>query len=496
MHWTQRHDHASTKTAIIDSNGVYSYADLSAAAAQWATLLLADRDDLEESRVAILIPPSFTYVAVQWGIWQAGGVVVPLCPQHPINELQYALTNSDSSIVVVHLDYREKITQCSGKKNLRIIDATTSLPDAATELPAITEDRRSVILYTSGTTSRPKGVVTTHQNIETQITDLIDAWEWTATDHILHFLPLHHIHGIINVLSCALYAGAICEFLPKFGAAAVWTRLTQPGISLFMAVPTIYSRMIQHWQAASTDEQKRLTDACRALRLMVSGSVALPVATFNTWQQISGHTLLERYGMTEIGMALSNPLHGERRPGFVGFPLKSVQIRRVSETGERVASDVPGEIEVKGPGIFKEYWNQPEATAKAFRDGWFRTGDIAVEENGSFRILGRTSVDIIKTGGYKVSALEIEEVLRTHPKVIECAIIGIPDEEWGERVAASAVLKPEATLELTDLRAWAKAHLATYKIPSRLDCVSALPRNAMGKVQKNIIKKSFPTSSD
>jgi malonyl-CoA/methylmalonyl-CoA synthetase len=224
---------------------------------------------------------------------------------------------------------------------------------------------------------------------------------------------------------------------------------------------------------------------------MVSGSAALPVPTLEAWRAISRHTLLERYGMTEIGMALSNPYRGERVPGHVGQPLPGVDLRLVDDHGQPVAPGAPGEIEVRGPSVFLEYWERPDATRDAFRDGWFRTGDVALQEQGGYRILGRTSVDIIKTGGYKVSALEIEDVLRTHEDIRECAVVGVEDPQWGERVAACVVLRSGASLSLGDLRAWAKERVAPYKAPAALVVVDALPRNALGKVRKPDVKVLF-----
>jgi malonyl-CoA/methylmalonyl-CoA synthetase len=224
---------------------------------------------------------------------------------------------------------------------------------------------------------------------------------------------------------------------------------------------------------------------------MVSGSAALPVNTLKRWKEITGHTLLERYGMTEIGMALSNPYRGERIPGTVGKPLPGVEVRLVDERGECVAPGTPGEIEVRGASVFLEYWRKPEETRSAFRDGWFRSGDMAVVENGVYRILGRTSIDILKTGGHKVSALEVEEILRDHPAVAECAVVGVPDLEWGERVAAALVLRNGSALELEELRAWAKERMAVHKVPSRLITLEFLPRNAMGKVTKPTIVELF-----
>ena len=225
---------------------------------------------------------------------------------------------------------------------------------------------------------------------------------------------------------------------------------------------------------------------------MVSGSAALPVSVLEKWQQISGHRLLERYGMTEIGMALSNPLEGERRAGYVGTPLPGVEVRLVDDQGEPSESGAPGEIQVKGPGVFEEYWRRAEETRAAFKDGWFQTGDVAVVEEGCYRILGRKSVDIIKTGGFKVSALEIEEVLRTHPDIAECAVVGLPDQEWGECVAVALVPRSGRSPSPDSLRHWAKARLAGYKVPRRFLETNSLPRNLMGKINKPAVAKRFP----
>jgi malonyl-CoA/methylmalonyl-CoA synthetase len=237
-----------------------------------------------------------------------------------------------------------------------------------------------------------------------------------------------------------------------------------------------------------------MKEGCSRLRLMVSGSAALPAATFEAWRELSGHTLLARYGMTEIGMGLSNPLHGPRLPGCVGQPLPSVEVRLVDDAGGIVADQSPGQIQVRGPTVFREYWRHPEATKEAFTsDGWFKTGDVAVRDNGAYRILGRESIDIIKSGGYKISALEVEEVLRAHEWIRDCAVVGVADPEWGHRVGAAVVLNSGKTLDLESLRTWAKERLAAYKIPTRLTCVTDLPHNSMGKVQKSKVTDLLQT---
>jgi malonyl-CoA/methylmalonyl-CoA synthetase len=487
-----------TRTAIIDPTGTYSYADLLEASRRVAARLLDGGEDLREARIAFLVTPGFAYVATQWGIWRAGGIAVPLGLAHPTPELEYVLDDTGASHVLADAALLERVRLLAEGRGLPLYELGEVLPATGEEdesaLPAVESDRRAMILYTSGTTSKPKGVVTTHAMIQAQIETLMKAWGWTANDRILHVLPLHHVHGIINVLSCALWSGAVCEMPPKFDAEAVWSRLASGELTLFMAVPTIYAKLIAHWQQASTEEQQAMSAGCRTMRLMVSGSAALPVSTLQTWRNISGHTLLERYGMTEIGMALSNPLRGQRVPGCVGTPLPGMEVRRVDDQGNPAADDVPAELQVHGPTVFREYWNKPQATREAFIDGWFRTGDITVVEGGVYRILGRSSVDIIKSGGYKVSALEVEEVLRRHEAIAECAVVGVEDEEWGQRIAACVVLRRGASLDLPSLRAWSKERLAAYKSPSLLLVVDDLPRNAMGKVQKPAVATLFASS--
>jgi malonyl-CoA/methylmalonyl-CoA synthetase len=480
------------RPAIIGEGRPYSYRDLLLASEAVAGRLLAGRPDLEEERVAFLVAPGFEYVAVQWGIWRAGGIAVPLAVSHPPPELAYVIEDADAAVVMVAGEFAQRVPAevfGAGRRRVLILDPLEPFePPVDLGLPRLGPERRALILYTSGTTSRPKGVVTTHGGLEAQIRTLVEAWEWCADDHILCVLPLHHVHGIVNVLQCALWSGACCTMHPGFDAGTTWDAIGGGRLTLFMAVPTIYSRLIAAWRQSAPERRAELSASCQQLRLMVSGSAALPVSVLEEWREISGHTLLERYGMTEIGMALSNPLHGERRPGTVGVPLPGVRVRLVDESGDVVAEGIPGEIEVRGPGVFREYWRRPEATQAAFRAGWFRTGDVAVVEDGYYRILGRSSVDIIKTGGYKVSALEIEEVLRTHPAVKECAVVGLPDPEWGERVGV-ALVAAGPPVEETTLRAWARERLAPYKVPTRVAWVDDLPRNAMGKVTKPAVRE-------
>jgi malonyl-CoA/methylmalonyl-CoA synthetase len=477
--------------AVIARDGIFTYQDLDDASARVASAVLDGSDDLEEARVAFLVAPGCVWVAVQRGIWRAGGIAVPLAVSHPPAELDYVLRDSGATLAVADAAGADLLGPVAAGAGIPVKMAADVVKAPRAPLPTHLEPaRRAMILYTSGTTGRPKGVVTTHAAIGAQISSLVTAWEWSPRDRLLLVLPLHHVHGIINGVGSALAVRATCE-MRAFDAEAVWDRLASGKITVFTAVPTIYHRLIASWDAAPEDERRKWSIGVRLVRLMMSGSAALPVQTLERWRDITGHTLLERYGMTEIGMALSNPLEGERRPGFVGTPLPGVEVRLVDENGTPVGPGTPGELEVRGPSVFAEYWQRPEETRAAFRDGWFRTGDVASVEGGSYRLLGRTSIDIIKTGGFKVSALEIEAVLREHPGISECAVVGIDDLEWGERVAVVAELAPGVELSLPELQAWARPRLAPYKLPRAFAAVGALPRNAMGKVVKPQLANLF-----
>jgi malonyl-CoA/methylmalonyl-CoA synthetase len=479
------------RTAVVAPEGRFSYADLLDASARVASALLGGADDLGEARVAFLAAPGWHYVATQWGIWRAGGIAVPLAVSHPPAELEYVVQDADASVVMADGGFAEVLRPIAERNGRRFVASHDALAAEPVVLPGVDEARRAMVVYTSGTTGKPKGVVTTHASLRAQVTTLVQAWEWSADDRILLVLPLHHVHGIVNVLACALWSGAACEILPRFDADETWRAIESGRLTLFMAVPTVYNRLIAAYDEAPPERQARMAEGCRRMRLMVSGSAALPVQTLERWRQISGHVLLERYGMTEIGMALGNPLRGERRPGFVGLPLPGVAVRLVDDEGGEVPPGTPGQVEIGGPSVFLEYWRRPEATAEAFRDGWFRTGDVAVVEGGYYRLLGRRSVDIIKTGGYKVSALEIEEVLRTHPAIAECAVVGVDDPDWGERICVAVEAADGSAVELGEVQGWARDHLAPYKLPRDLRRVEALPRNAMGKVMKPEVAKLF-----
>ena len=480
-----------SRIAIRDPEGFYTYQDLTDASARVATGLCSDDKSPQESRIAFLISPSFRYVSVQWGIWRAGGIAVPLCVDHPVPAIAHVLRDAQVSKVIVTEDRKDFLKELCEELEIPMASYTALTRNESGHLPSIPREGRAMILYTSGTTGSPKGVVTTHANILAQITTLVDAWGWQKSDHILNILPLHHVHGIINVLSCALWSGACCEFLKGFSAMGVWQTFQMGFVNVFMAVPTVYFKLIAFWESCTQLEQVKMSSALQHFRLMVSGSAALPVSVLEKWKLISGQTLLERYGMTEIGMALSNSYLDKRIPGYVGKPLPKVEVRLMNEEGLVERENVAGEIQIKGPSVFKEYWNRIPETDKAFtKDKWFKTGDIAKIYNGYYQIMGRDSVDIIKSGGYKISALQIEEVIRKNQVVSDCAVVGIEDEEWGEIVAA-AITSAEVGLDFSNLKEWLKERLPPYQVPRKYLQVENLPRNTIGKVTKKAVKELF-----
>lgn len=499
------------KVAIVDAvkGQSFTYTQLleDVAALRKGILEQLGLTDLDERRIAFLAT-GYDYVVTQWATWAAGGIAVPLCTSHPVAELLYVIEDSDPSLVIIHPVF-EKIAPvlrngCPADIPFMGLDplVQNEKPSLPSFSPAPPVTRRALMIYTSGTTSRPKGCVTTHENITFQATSLIKAWKYSPADYLIHVLPLHHIHGIVNGLVASLLSGATVEMRPKFDPAEIWSRWQDRGSStMFFAVPTIYSRLNDYFDAniRGTARESAARSGVQALRLIVSGSAALPTPIKAKFAEISGQTLLERYGMTEIGMALSCGLDVEDRiDGSVGWPLPGVEVRLTKDGNVIEHDDEEGMIEIKGGNVFIEYWRKPEATSSEFTsDGWFKTGDVAKREaNGAYFIQGRASVDIIKSGGYKISALEVERKMLALDSIQEVAVVGLADQEWGQRVAAVVKFRDGQTLDLQALRAELKQDMAAYKVPSVLKVVDGIERNAMGKINKKVlVQKYWPENS-
>ncbi len=480
-------------------------------------------------RIAYLCPPGPQYISTQFACWSSGSIAVPLCISHRSKELAYVLKDCDPSLVIDGTSPASSEDLKIAAEEVGIIDRYQRLDDLMLGFDSKANndnyalgsngdissiDSAALIIHTSGTTGDPKGVVHSHRNIHHQVTDLVSSWAWSSDDAILHFLPLHHVHGIINKLACCIYAGGSVEFM-KFDPVNIWKRLAESfrksasnespeeyerrEPTVFMAVPTVYGKMLEVAEAG-LPENIDGKECCSHLRLMVSGSAALPAGIHRRWKKLTGHTILERYGMTEFAMALSNPLAPveKRLPGYVGLPLPSVEVKIVSEdTGDIIPKETAqsGELYVKGPTVFQEYWQKEDATRKSFdAEGFFKTGDVVEYDSvvDSYRVLGRLSADIIKSSGYKLSALEIERELLEHPALAEVVILGVPDEIKGERVALICRLSSShKRFELKEVQAWCKERIANYKIPSVMIVMESIPKNAMGKVSKKQLVHLF-----
>ncbi|KAK5026948.1 hypothetical protein LTS07_007247 [Exophiala sideris] len=549
-----KHDPKSPAIIHSASNRCFCYGSLlhNVAAAKDTLAAMVNGKPLAGERIAFLAENGYDYVVTFLSILSHDAIALPLAHTHPNPELRYVLENSGAALFLATEKFQEKAKEVvkEGLNHTPKLEILRKIETGAVSAEDVKFSSQSVdnggfMLYTSGTTNRPKGVILSVPTMIAQARSLIEAWEYTPSDLLLHVLPLHHIHGTINALFTPLMAGAAVEFAYPFNADTVWKRLAMPflphsspskrPITFLTAVPTVYNRLNASHPTLSPEMQEATRTAItpQYMRLNISGSAALPTPTKAAWTELSsGNVLLERYGMTEVGMALSCGLAFEDRvDGSVGWPLPSVEARLVeSETGEviRLGEELDkdgrlreGEIQLRGPTIFKEYFHNPKATAEEFVDSddgggkWFKTGDVAVRQvvegagkglkqswakGPMYFIRGRKSVDIIKTGGEKVSALEIERELLSLPEIEEAAVVGLPSEQWGQKVAAVVVLSETGLTGgrggkqwgVMDLRRAMKDRLANYKLPQELRVVKAIPRNAMGKVnKKTLIKDVF-----
>ena len=473
-----------SRLAIEDDVEAVSFAELGRRAERVAGALAAQ--GLAGARVAMLVTQGSRWLEAFFGIVLAGGSAVPLSPLHPETEQRWFVEASKSRAIIVSHELAPRVEPyCQG---LPVLDVEQLRTHASGPRREHADDDVAVILYTSGTTGKPKGALITHANLA-QLADLVgSAWRWSEDDVLLHCLPLHHLHGLGIALFVSLLAGGTTRMIEKFDAPRLWDEM--PRATVLMGVPTMHKKLLDALDSAPEEQATRWRTGAGHLRLVTSGSAALPVTVGERWRELTGHYPLERFGMTEIGVGCSNPIDGPRVPGSCGPPLPGMDIRIVGEDGKDVAPGEPGEIWIRGPSVFAGYDENPEATRAAFVDGWFLSGDTATfVEGGYVKILGRTSVDILKSGGYKLSALEIEEVLRQHEAIADVAVVGLPDETWGEIAVAAVLLRPGQRVEEEAVRSWAKERIAAYKVPKRVVVLDDFPRNPVGKVVKPELTK-------
>ena len=474
----------------------YSWDDLERATAKMANLL-ASLDLSPGSRVAVQVEKSPEALMFYLATLRAGLVYLPLNTAYRQAEIDYFLGDAEPAVMVCSPGNFGWVAQSAfkagtrhvftlgevrnGKNSGSLLERAAHQPDSFDTVQRGPDDL-AAILYTSGTTGRSKGAMLTHRNLASNAQVLHEAWGWREGDVLLHALPLFHVHGLFVASHGALYNGSKMIFLPKFEAADVMRHL--PRSTVFMGVPTYYVRLLADPAFGS--------DQCGNMRLFVSGSAPLLTETFNGFRERTGMSILERYGMSETVMLTSNPYDGDRRAGTVGRPLEGVSVRVVDAQGQPCAVDQIGDIQVKGPNIFQGYWRMPAKTAEEFTaDGYFKTGDVGrFDKDGYLSIVGR-SKDLIISGGYNVYPKEIESFIDEMPGVAESAVIGVPHPDFGEAVNAVVVLRPGSQMDEAQVIQELKAKIANFKVPKRVHFVPELPRNTMGKVQKNLLREKY-----
>jgi malonyl-CoA/methylmalonyl-CoA synthetase len=470
----------------------YTWGDLECATAKMANLL-ASLNLPKDSRIAVQVEKSPEALMLYLATIRAGYVYLPLNTAYRAAEIEYFIENAEPAVVVCSPKNFGWVSQIAFKTGTRHVFTLgenrdgSLLERASLQADAFeTVERKAgdlaAILYTSGTTGRSKGAMLTHENLASNARVLHEYWHWQPGDVLLHALPLFHVHGLFVASHGALLNGSKMIFLPKFDSAEVMRHL--PRVTVFMGVPTYYVRLL----ADPTFDKA----VCANMRLFVSGSAPLLLDTFNEFIRRTGHTILERYGMSETTMLVSNPYDGDRTGGTVGLPLPGVSVRVVKSDCTPCGVDEIGDIQVKGPNVFKGYWRMPEKTAEEFTpDGFFKTGDVGrFDAKGYLAIVGR-SKDLIISGGYNVYPKEIESFIDELDGVVESAVIGVPHPDFGEAVSAVVVVKPDATVSEADVIGTLKTKIANFKVPKRVFFVQDLPRNTMGKVQKNVLRDLF-----
>jgi malonyl-CoA/methylmalonyl-CoA synthetase len=471
-------------TALLFDGAEYSYRQITDRAATVAGAL-HQRGVRPGDRVAVGLANSPELVVAVLGVIQTGAVLVPLNPAYTADELLYIVGDAGARLAIVEPDHATILLQASLPELSVILTAGDMLSTAPPPLTNIEADAPALIIYTSGTTGRPKGAVLSHRALLSNLTAVAQAWRWSEDDRLLLTLPCFHLHGLGLGILTSFLVGSSVVLRRRFVAEEIIADLERSQATMFFGVPTMYNRLV-----ALPDAALHQHDLHR-MRLWVSGSAPLSTPTFERFRERFGFSLMDRYGMTECGFVLSTPYDDTRRPGVVGRPLPGVSVRLIdpdqADAGFMVdvVDGTQGEIAIRGPNLFSGYWHRPDDTRRAFLHGYLRSGDLAVRHSdGQFRIVGRSSVDIIKTRGFKVSAVEIEDCIQRHPQVQEVAVVGVPDLDQGERVVAAVTLAPAATVTADDLRAFARHHLAPHKVPSRIVFVDEIPRTGPGKFKK------------
>ena len=492
--------------AVVWGDRSYSFEEMRRWAGAYVTFL-ESAGVKPGDRVAVFAETCPELVAAFVGHLSSGVIHVPINTRYRAEEARHILEDSGAVAVLTRKGEacHEVLEEILREKNLpqlkHVLALSSTFPSSPskkslssdfTQSQAPQDDDIAMLIYTSGTTGKSKGVALSYRAVEENTRTMMELWRFSPADRLVHALPLFHVHGLCLGVAGPLLTGFTLLLEERFDAARVVEAFANEGATAFMGVPTMYVRLLEH-----LDAHPEGAEALRKARLFTAGSAPLPAADFAAFREKTGHAILERYGMTETLFTLSNPCDGERRPGTVGLPVPGCAVRVVDDDGGDAREGEPGEIHVKGPGLMSGYWGREADTAAAYRNGWFQTGDVARRDaEGYVTILGRKSVDVIKSGGYKISAREIEDVLRRHPAVKDAAVVGLPDRIWGQRIAAAVVLVEPRDADAAkrvcdDIAVFAASCLADFKKPRDLRAVTELPRNALGKIQKHILVKTL-----
>ncbi|RVQ67793.1 malonyl-CoA synthase [Croceicoccus ponticola] len=469
------------KVAIEADTRDWTYRELDMAAGRLATRL-GERGVAAGERVLVQTAKSVETVVLYLATLRIGAIYLPLNVEYTEAELAYFVADATPVIAVCQDESRDLFRRIGGDKlAIATLDELfTDLPDGLAPPVARQPDDIAAILYTSGTTGKPKGAMLTHRNLISNAETLVEFWRFTSEDRLIHALPIFHVHGLFVALHCALFSGATIIFQAKFNARAVIAAMADA--TVMMGVPTFYTRLL--------GEADFTRQATSKMRLFVSGSAPMSADVHRAFEARTGHRVLERYGMTETGMLTSNPYDGERKAGFVGPPLPGVSVRIASEDGSPLSQGDVGIVEVKGPNVFAGYWQMPEKTASEFREGgWFITGDMGlIDADGYIQLVGREK-DLIITGGLNVYPAEVEALLDDRDDVAEAAVIGVPHPDFGEAVVA--IVRAAGTIDTDAVRDAMKRDLAGFKVPKQVIAVDELPRNTMGKIQKKLLRERY-----
>jgi malonyl-CoA/methylmalonyl-CoA synthetase len=491
------------KPAVVFEGTSYTYRAFDREVTRFAAMLHASGVG-KGDRVAVQLPKRMEVLFLHFAILSVGAITLPLNPSYRAEEVEYFLSDSGSSLFVTDehrfASAERAVRGLPGIRTLLVDGAgregAGSLPKRLASAPEgfpraypAGGDDVALLCYTSGTTGRAKGAMITHRNLVANMLALSAAWEWTADDVLLHALPLFHVHGLNVAAQGSLHAGSTLIMQEKFEAGRAWRAMEEERCTLFMGVPTMYQRLMNEW------EKRESKPDLRAIRLFISGSAPLSENLFRQFERATGFRILERYGMTETGMNASNRIDpAQRKAKSVGYPLAGVTIRVVGDDGSDVSPGDVGEVWIRGDNVFRGYWGMPGKTQESFAEGWFRSGDLGYQDpkdDERLYLVGRAK-ELIITGGYNVYPKEVESVLESHETVKESAAVGLPDEEFGEKVVAVVVLQEgHAPILPESLVEYCRKRLASYKCPRQIAIVAELPRNAMGKIQKNRIPRIF-----